>query len=189
MPKQRFSLTSVILALLAIVTVAMPILVTALDLIPMYQAHRRLFSMYTSFFCFLVLVYVFYSRYPLSRLFIRRRALAQLLPLIGIASAIACFVSYQSVLSRSVVAVREIFTSDAWYIIRGGEIPTSEQILQNRPIDLIPFNLLLIGLYVGAFVSAAFAVAIMATREYMRDTPPTVDQAVNPSESSPQPPV
>ena len=50
-----------------IVIAALPAPVTALQLIPTYEAHRYLLSVYTPLFCFLLLGFIFFSRHAIGR--------------------------------------------------------------------------------------------------------------------------
>jgi len=50
-----------------IVIAALPAPVTALKLIPTYDAHRYLLSVYAPLYCFLLLGFIFFSRHTLGR--------------------------------------------------------------------------------------------------------------------------
>lgn len=151
------------MGLSTVATAALPIPLTVFNIIPMFEVHRRVFSAYTSMFCFLLLAYVFYMRHPLARLLFGRKRLSHLLPLIGVIGAILFFATYHVLLDDSITSVK------ARYEYSNNGPPSTDQILKEWPTDRIPNGLLLIGAYVAAFVFAEFAFVIMATREYMQD--------------------
>jgi hypothetical protein len=51
----------------SVVTAALPIPITKLNLIPTFEAYRNVLSVYTSLFCFLILGFIFYVRHHLGR--------------------------------------------------------------------------------------------------------------------------
>ena len=51
----------------SVVTAALPIPITAFNLIPTFSVHTKILSVYTPLFCFLLLGYVFYMRHQLAR--------------------------------------------------------------------------------------------------------------------------
>jgi hypothetical protein len=151
------------MGLSTMVTAALPIPLTVLNIIPMFEAHRRIFSAYTSLFCFLLLAYVFYMRHPLARLLFSNRRLSHLLPLIGVLGAIIFFALYHFLLENDIMSIK------SGYQFANNGSPTTAQIFADWPIDRIPNGILLTGVYIAAFVFAEFAFVIMATREYMQD--------------------
>lgn len=55
----------------SLIVAALPIPVTALNLIPVYDVQRGFLSVYTTLFCFLLLGFVFFNRFILARLMFR----------------------------------------------------------------------------------------------------------------------
>jgi hypothetical protein len=85
-----------------IVTAALPIPVTVLNLIPMFESQRRLFSVYTSLFCFLTLAYVFYIRHLLAKVMFRGRFAYSVFPLLPIVGALCCLWLYHTGLQAAI---------------------------------------------------------------------------------------
>lgn len=85
-----------------IVTAALPIPVTAMNLIPMFDSQRRLFSVYTSLFCFLTLAYVFYIRHLLAKVMFRGRFAYSIFPLLPIVVALSCLWLYHNGLQAAI---------------------------------------------------------------------------------------
>lgn len=168
----------------AIVTAALPIPVTSLQLIPTYTNHTRLLSVYTTLFCFLVLSFVFYRRHDLARLMfsdffesppsdheIRRRLGARVVngaPALLIVASLACLFFYHFTLEQSLMA------TPAQYA--GGEPPSLQASLGERRewylLNTLPSpfaSVTLIALYLGLFVFAESAFVLMAVKEYLQD--------------------
>lgn len=55
----------------SLIIAALPVPVTALNLIPVYDAQRGFLSVYSTLFCFLLLGFVFFNRFILARLMFR----------------------------------------------------------------------------------------------------------------------
>jgi len=122
----------------ALVTAALPIPVASFQLIPTFSDQTKIFSVYTSLFCFLLLGYIFYMRHNLARAFFsreiaarRKRVLANnpvdddtfykptfpstllnILPLLLIACSLNCAIIYHGVIATDVAAIRTEIRSD-----------------------------------------------------------------------------
>jgi hypothetical protein len=160
-----------------IVTAALPIPVTAFNLIPTFHVQTKLLSVYTSLFCFLILGFIFYIRHELARIMFpdfsqkakRRPQLNKLwrlfisfLPLLLIASSIIAAFQYNDVLNLNVNAIIENgLLSD--------QMPTFTEVLERaQPTDL-KYGSRLMVLYLAIFVLAEAAFVLMAIKEYLQD--------------------
>ena len=128
------------MAVSAIVVAALPIPVTATNVLPVPDDLRGPLSVYTSMLCFLVLAFVFYSRGFIARATLNRgraNAIIWALPFLLILLTIICILRYHAAL---------------WKLES-----TSESMIS------------VIGAYLGIFVSAEAAFVLMALREYVHD--------------------
>ncbi len=171
----------------SVVTAALPIPVTSFGLIPTFTAYTKLYSTYTSLFCFLLLGFIFYSRHLLARImfpeyFGRKYGLPFtrivyklwsyfiiVLPVILIAGSVACILIYDMFLNDAINITRNNLVT--FEIISEQEIVTIsyKEILEITNLDLIPNKLWLIGLYLGIFITAEAAFILMAIKEYLQD--------------------
>jgi hypothetical protein len=118
----------------ALVTAALPIPITSLKLIPTFEAHRGIFSVYTTLFCFLTLGFIFYHRHALARsmfavhiyrrelemlesegdfhanlrYFSRRQAISGFLPAVCIALSVACVFWYHHLIDAAMVPISKL---------------------------------------------------------------------------------
>jgi len=160
-----------------IVTAALPIPITAFNLIPTFHVQTKLLSVYTSLFCFLILGFIFYIRHELARIMFpdfsqkakRRPQLNKLwrlfisfLPLLLIASSIIAAFQYNDVLNLNVNAIIENG-------VLSDQMPTFTEVLERaQPTDL-KYGSRLMVLYLAIFVLAEAAFVLMAIKEYLQD--------------------
>lgn len=172
-----------------IVAAALPIPVTSMGLLPMFHAHQRLFSVYTSLFCFLTLAYVFYIRHLLAKIMFRGPFSYSAFPILPIAGALVCLWLYHLNLQIAIGAVkdrRHYPVVPVAYNQHGSGGPTgatgptgsyastrnavtTKDVLATTELDEIPGGTGLIFQYIGVFAFAELAFVLMATREYMQD--------------------
>jgi hypothetical protein len=169
-----------------IVVAALPIPVTAWELIPTFKAQTKLLSVYTPLFCFLVLGFIFYSRHELARMMFpdhfekshRRpgfnkawRTLIGILPLLLIATSIFAAFQYNDVLNSNVKALHKERLSkmndttplEALNTLQAGNI------LQTAELNQLPTGSRLMLLYLLIFITAEAAFVLMAIKEYLQD--------------------
>ena len=151
----------------SIITAALPIPITALKFIPTHPSQTKVLSIYTSLFCFLVLAFIFYLRHNIARAMldkfkgrgfrsIPKKIFYQIysinsLPFYLICGSIVFLFAYHyyyDTLFQSGAYTRE----SAWE----GSLP---------PL----YNLYLMGLYLGIFITAEAAFILMAIKEYIQD--------------------
>lgn len=163
------------MSLSSVVTAALPIPITALGVLPTFQAHTKILSTYTSLFCFLILAFVFYRRHRLAwfmfphyiRQFMphpRRYSvwIVRWLPAFFIVTTLICILVYHGFLGDT---LNKIGTS-------ADSLATNDKAaILGTPFYLIPWenNVVLIVSYLGIFISAVSAFAMMAVREYLQD--------------------
>jgi|SRR5271157_1946273 len=154
----------------AIVAAAVPIPVAAFRLIPAYAAQAGFLGVYTSLATFLVLAFVFYSRHWIAhRMFVkgergsyRTRPIVAWLPLFLIILSLGAIFTYHSELDASVRA-------SAQALVSVGITESASQILVRTDAPDIPGATTLIASYLGIFIFAEAAFAVMALREYLQD--------------------
>jgi hypothetical protein len=149
----------------SLVTAALPIPVRSLHLIPAFVSQEKFMNTYTSMACFLAFAYVFYSRHMLARwMFARRgehfavRFWVSVLPVLLICGSIGCAIAYHYELGESLDALSAA----------GARLPSSVLLLKIDARE-IPGSGILIVVYLGMFVFAESAFALMAIREYLQD--------------------
>lgn len=111
----------------SVVVASLPIPIASLHLIKTYSAQTKMFSVYTSLFCFLILGFIFFSRHSLGRIMFadnNARAMRLLLSSLPLALILASFLmvySYQNLLRNSLVVTkaRELAA------VQGGEISSA----------------------------------------------------------------
>jgi hypothetical protein len=154
----------------AVFAAAAPVPVAVLRLIPTYSAQVGFLGVYTSLFDFLVLAFVFYSRHWIAHVMFRRgdlgvyrtRPVAAWLPLILICSSLGSMFLYHAQVSAS-IQDRQI------YLVSGHIQDRPSEIMRNTEASDIPRATVLIVLYLGIFLLAEAAFAVMALREYLQD--------------------
>jgi hypothetical protein len=149
----------------SLVTAALPIPVRSWHLIPAFASQEKFMNTYTSMSCFLVFAYVFYSRHTLARwMFARRgehfvvRFWVSVLPVLLICCSIGCAIAYHHELGEALDALS----------VAGARLPSSVLLLKIDARE-IPGSGRLIVVYLGMFLFAESAFALMAIREYLQD--------------------
>jgi hypothetical protein len=108
-----------------VVVASLPIPVASLHLVKTYSAQTKLFSVYTSLFCFLILGFIFFSRHALGRvLFVNEtggKRFVSSLPLLLIFGSIVMMFLYQSLLSDSLTVAK----ARGQAIAEGGEMSSA----------------------------------------------------------------
>ena len=117
------------MSLSSVVTAALPIPITALGVLPTFQAHTKILSTYTPVFCFLILAYVFYRRHSLAcfmfpgyvrdsvpkdkreRVYVSKWTITRTrrLPAFFIGMTLACILIYHSFLAYVVGSLSEVY--------------------------------------------------------------------------------
>jgi hypothetical protein len=155
---------------LSLVTAFLPIAVTALGAIATYRFQAKSLSVYTSLYCCLLIAFIFYIRHQLARVMFREAKGFQrfwqkgvrMLPLLLIVGSLYFAFSYHRLLRESVTVKRKSF-----------ELPpsevTDETILANSFESQTPEAPLLMVYYLGVFLTAEAAFALMAMRENLQD--------------------
>jgi hypothetical protein len=156
------------MAVAATLTAAMPVGIAQLGAIPMYRSLERVLAAYSSLFCFLIFAYVFFIRHSLARVMFRGitkkvTRLWQVVPLLLLLLAMGSGIGYLALLQRSIQAARDIM------LARGVNSTSMADVLVTTDYIDAPYAFALIALYLGIFVFAECAFAIMATREYLQD--------------------
>ena len=158
------------LALGAVGCGALPAPLSYFRVIPTFQAQYKFLTGYVTVFCFLALGFIFYSRHSIARWIFqsnkkqsgKARVLVAWLPLALIATSLAFLSVYHLLLQVSISqAISDFFA-------RG--VNTNDQFaLENTPFEDIRFAIPLMVSYLGVFLGAETAFAVMAIREYMQD--------------------
>jgi hypothetical protein len=151
----------------ATVTAAMPLGAAGLRAIPVYSSLERVLAAYASLFCFLLFAYVFYIRQSLARAMFSSGELSRawkVIPLALIALAVACGLGYLAALQQSVQAARDSSNVQG---IQG--VTAMADVLRTTDYIDAPLGFMLILLYLGFFMFAEAAFALMAAREYLQD--------------------
>ncbi|HEY6293144.1 MAG TPA: hypothetical protein VI455_16455 [Terriglobia bacterium] len=154
----------------SVVSAALPIPVKYLHLIPMYAAQANFMTVYVSTFCFLLLGFIFYSRHAIAGWMFRslqpsRSGLSTLIAWLPLALALAAMTflfAYHLLLQVSTSQVLASFR------IQGANLSFDEALAQT-PYDGIAYSIPLMASYLGTFLAAETAFALMAIREYLQD--------------------
>ncbi|HUI42244.1 MAG TPA: hypothetical protein VL523_09760 [Terriglobia bacterium] len=158
------------LGLGSVLSAALPIPAKYLHLIPMYAAQASFMTVYVSTFCFLFLGFIFYSRHAIARWIFRGlqgsgrgpSTLIAWLPL-GLALASMGFLfGYHLLLQTSAAQVLENFR------LQGVNL-TFDRVLAETPYDGVVSSIPLMATFLGTFLAAETAFALMAIREYLQD--------------------
>lgn len=168
----------------ALVAAALPVPTMALRLIPTYQFQRHVLATFTTLFCFLILAYVYYSRHQLARLMFPEhsqlippyerqkwpwryalfwRYFIRVLPLLLIIFCLICFFKYQTNLTSSVAAyrARERLPIDT--------NPDARVLATSNQSELPEAGKLML-YYLGIFMLAEAAFALMAIKDFLQET-------------------
>ena len=154
----------------AVASAALPIPVKYLHLIPMYAAQAGFMAVYVSTFCFLCLGFVFYSRHAIARWMFRGlqgegrgpNALIAWLPLLLALASMVSLLSYHLLLQTSVERALADFR------LQGVNLGF-ERVLADTPYDSVALSIPLMATFLGTFLAAETAFALMAIREYLQD--------------------
>lgn len=151
-----------------VIAAALPIPVTAANVIPTYQEHTSFLTAYCSMLCFLIVAFMFYRRHRIGtyllpetwgkRSRIVGRFLVSWLPLVFIVLTVLSIIGYHSALYASLEAQK--FPPD---------ITLSEMLLKGT-IRNLPFEsqTRFFVSYFGIFIWSTLAFSLMAIREYMQ---------------------
>jgi len=140
------------------------------QVIPTFQAQYKFLAGYVTVFCFLALGFIFYSRHAIARWIFqgarnqswKAKVLVAWLPLILIGASLVCLSTYHLLLQVSVSSA----ISD--FCLKGVNL-NDQLALSRTPFEEIRFAIPLMVSYLGVFLAAETAFAIMAIREYMQD--------------------
>jgi len=158
------------LALGAVGCGVLPAPMSYFQVIPTFQAQSKFLAGYVTVFCFLVLGFIFYSRHAIARWFFtgtkkrngRVKTLIAWLPLILIGIALVFLSTYHLLLQYSVSRA----ISD--FCVKGVNLD-DQLAMAKTPFEEIRFAIPLMVSYLGVFLAAETAFALMAIREYMQD--------------------
>lgn len=138
--------------------------------IPTFQAQYKFLTGYVTVFCFLALGFIFYSRCSIARWIFKStkkrnwkaKALVAWLPLALMGVSLGFLSAYHLLLQVSLSQAISDFYA------RG--VNLNDQVaLASTPFEDIKFAIPLMISYLGVFLAAETAFAIMAIREYMQD--------------------
>ena len=178
-----------------VVAAALPIPVTAWQLIPIFERQSGLLQVYTPLFCFLIFSFVFYSRHWIGRATYKgyfevgrtaegtiRWRLFQpyglaVLPLLFIVATVVCVILYHRTLNLALEDLQyyvstqgtegsENFLSSSYVF---DERDVERVFLEDTLLFEIPFGADLIMFYILIFACAEMAFVLMYLREYLQD--------------------
>jgi len=157
------------LALGAVGCGVLPAPLSYFQVIPTFQSQSKFLAGYVTVFCFLALGFIFYSRHSIARwMFIGARkrgtekALIAWLPLVLIGVSLVFLSTYHLLLQWSVSK------SISDFFLKGVNL-NDQLALSQTPFEEIRFAIPLMISYLGVFLAAESAFAVMAIREYMQD--------------------
>jgi len=170
-----------------VIAAALPIPVTAANVIPTYQEHTSFLTAYCSMLCFLIVAFMFFRRHRIgtyllpetwgkrSRSRIVGRFLVSWLPLVFIVLTVLSIIGYHSALYASLEA--QNFPPD---------ITLTEMLLKGtiRNLSFKSQTLFFVS-YFGIFIWSTLSFSLMAITEYMQtelglDESKSVDRTGNP---------
>jgi hypothetical protein len=180
----------------ALVAAALPIPVTAWQLIPIFERQSGLLQVYTPLFCFLIFSFVFYSRHWIGRATYKGyvaevgrtaegtvpRRLFQpyglaVLPLLFIVATVVCVILYHQTLNLALEDL-EYYASPQG-AAETNKLLSSAYVFDERDVERvfledtllfeIPYGVRLIMLYILIFACAEMAFVLMYLREYLQD--------------------
>ncbi|MGB5769578.1 MAG: hypothetical protein WBM32_06865, partial [Crocosphaera sp.] len=109
-----------------IIVAALPIPVAAFDFIPSFEDNRQFLATYTSFFCFLILAFSFYSRYRLAWWMFHNelngrnigfakqiKTVIRIIPFLLIVISLLCIIGYHQILGESIKKINCELASNA----------------------------------------------------------------------------
>ena len=151
-----------------VITAALPIPITAADLIPTYAEQSTFLTAYASLLCFLTVAFVFYRRHRIGtyllpatwgkRSRIAGRFMLSWVPFLCMLATVACLVTYHTTLNLSLT------------LLPDAEFTSTSTLLANATVRELSWELQLrlLGSYLGMFVFSTLAFSLMAVREYMQ---------------------
>lgn len=151
------------MGVMPIVTAALAPLLTAMNVLPMYEPERKPLATMAGVLGFLLLGWLFYVRRTIALGSIRPgyRTFFNFTPLVLIALSVAGYVQYTRLLNASVSAVQQ--QNAAERLTRSAVLKTWTE--DHDAPDLVELQILYLGMFLGA--EAAFV--MMAMREYAND--------------------
>lgn len=149
------------MGVMPIVTAALAPVLTALNVIPVYESQRKPLAAMAGILGFLLLAWVFYVRRTIALGSIKPgyRTFFNLCPLILVLASVFCYVSYTNTLDTSLSQISQA-NSGVTRVIALGTWSESNG---------VPASLRLQLLYLGMFLFAEAAFVLMALREYSID--------------------
>ncbi len=149
------------MGVMPIVTAALAPVLTALNVIPVYESQRKPLAAIAGILGFLLLAWVFYVRRTIALGSIKPgyRTFFNLCPLILVLASVFCYVSYTNTLDTSLSQISQ--TNSA--VTRVIALATWSE------SNAVPASLRLQLLYLGMFLFAEAAFVLMALREYSID--------------------
>ena len=148
----------------------LPVPLSYFRVIPTFQAQFKFMTGYVTVFCFLALGFIFYSRHSIASWIFRgarkrggfSQALIAWLPLVLMGVSLASLSTYHFLLQIS------ISKAIADFCVKGVNLNDQLALVQT-PFEDIKFAIPLMLSYLGVFLAAEAAFAVMAIREYMQD--------------------
>jgi hypothetical protein len=149
------------MGVMPIVTAALAPVLTALDVIPVYESQRKPLAAVAGILGFLLLAWVFYVRRTIALGSIKPgyRTFFNLCPLVLVLASVFCYVSYTNTLDTSLTQISQA-NSRVTRVLALGTWSES---------NAVPASLRLQLLYLGMFLFAEAAFVLMALREYSID--------------------
>jgi hypothetical protein len=149
------------MGVMPIVTAALAPVLTALDVIPVYESQRKPLAAVAGILGFLLLAWVFYVRRTIALGSIKPgyRTFFNLCPLVLVLASVFCYVSYTNILDTSLTQISQA-NSRVTRVLALGTWSES---------NAVPASLRLQLLYLGMFLFAEAAFVLMALREYSID--------------------
>jgi hypothetical protein len=149
------------MGVMPLVTAALAPLLTAMNVLPIYEPQRKALATMAGMLGFLLLAWLFYVRRTIALGSITRgyRSIFNFLPLLLILASIGCYVMYANTLDASVSTIQH-----------DNPTQTRNQVLETWTANhAAPHMLELQLLYLSMFLAAEAAFVMMAMREYAID--------------------
>jgi hypothetical protein len=149
------------MGVMPIVTAALAPLLTAINVIPVYEAERKPLATMAGVLGFLLLAWLFYVRRTIALGSVTKgfRWMFNLCPLVLVLGSVVCYVSYANVLDKSLGEVLK----------QSSSLTRSQALRIWGQDNAIPESSELQLLYLGMFLCAEAAFVMMALREYAND--------------------
>jgi hypothetical protein len=148
------------MGVMPIVTAALAPLLTAMNVLPVYESQRKPLATMAGVLGFLLLAWLFYVRRTIALGSITKtyRIFFNLCPLLLIIGSIGCYVGYSDTLDASVLAANP-----------GAKLPRAKVLSDWSQENPAPHSTALQLYYLGMFLFAEAAFIMMALREYAND--------------------